>query len=73
MNGRDFVKRMTMVSAVKAGIGFAGYGCAKPAPNVRRSMGWIIWRDFHSANIPLGEAINNLYEPGLESGLYMTQ
>ena len=66
MNRRDFVKRLTMVSAVVAGSGFAGYGCAKPAPNVRWSMGWILWRDFKRADIPLGEAINNLYELGLD-------
>jgi len=60
MNRREFVKRVAMASAVMAGAGFAGYGCSEPAENIRWSMGWILWRDFRRANIPLLEAINNL-------------
>jgi inosose dehydratase len=66
MNRREFVKRAAMVSAVVAGGGFAGFGCAKPAQPIRWSMGWILWRDYRKTTIPLTEAINHISALGLD-------
>ena len=65
MDRRQFVKRMA-ATAVIAGTGFAGYGCSKPEKNIRWSMGWILWRDFKNANIPLSQAVQNIYNLGLD-------
>ena len=53
---------MATASAViaGAGAGFAGFGCSRPPKNIRWSMGWILWRDFKNANIPLAEAIEDM-------------
>ena len=66
MNRRQFVKQMAAVSAVITGAGFTGFGCAEPAKNFRWSMGWILWRDFRNAAIPLSEAIQNISDLGLD-------
>ena len=67
MNRRQFLKRTT-AATVLAGVGFAGFGCSQqqPAKNIKWAMGWILWRDFRKADIPLSEAINNMYDLGLE-------
>ena len=66
MDRRQFVKQMAAASAVIAGAGFAGYGCSEPPKNIRWSMGWILWRDFRKANIPLSEAVQNMSDLGLD-------
>ena len=66
MDRRQFVKKITAASAVIAGAGFAGYGCAQPPKNIRWSMGWILWRDFKNANIHLSEAVQNIADLGLD-------
>jgi inosose dehydratase len=71
MDRREFVKRMAMTSMVVAGGGMAGYGCAKTATNIRWSMGWILWRDFRKATIPLSEALQHMSDLGLD-GLEFT-
>ena len=61
---------MATASAVIAGTGigagFAGFGCSQPPKNIRWSMGWILWRDFKNANIPLGEAIEHMANLNLD-------
>jgi len=67
MDRRQFIKRMAAASAVVAGAGFAGYSCKSELPkNIRWSMGWILWRDFINANIPLSEAVQNMFDLGLD-------
>ncbi|MDR1155559.1 MAG: sugar phosphate isomerase/epimerase [Bacteroidales bacterium] len=70
MDRRQFIKNAAMASAVVAGTGFAGYECSKPAKNIRWSMGWILWRDFKNANIPLAEAIKNMSDLKLDGVEY---
>lgn len=56
-----------MASALVAGSGlWSCFGGAKSAKNVRWSMGWILWRDFKNAKIPLAEAIKNMSDLGLD-------
>jgi len=65
MDRRQFINQMAAASVVLAGTGFAAYGCTKPARNIRWSMGWILWRDFRKADIPLDEAIQTISDLGL--------
>jgi len=55
-----------MASVVVAGGGLAGYGCTKPVQQIRWAMGWILWREYRNASIPLSEAIQNLSDLGLD-------
>jgi sugar phosphate isomerase/epimerase len=71
MNRREFVQRMVLASAVVAGGGLAGYGCVKPANNLRWAMGWILWREYRKTPISLTEAIQNMSDLGLD-GLEFT-
>ena len=57
---------MAAASAVIACVGFPSIGCTPQAKNVRWSMGWILWRDFKDANIPLAEAVSNMSDLGLD-------
>ena len=57
---------MAATSAVIAGAGFTGFGCSQPEKNVRWSMGWILWRDFKNANIPLSQAVQNIFDLELD-------
>lgn len=68
MNRRQFVKKMTAASAVIAFVGFPGMGCTLQAKNknILWSMGWILWRDFEGAKIPLADAVNYMSELGLD-------
>ena len=66
MDRRQFVKKITAATAVIAGAGFADFGCSPPPKNLRWSMGWILWRDFKNADIPLSDAIEIMSELKLE-------
>ena len=68
MNRRQFIKNAAVTTALIAG-GSKLESCsliAKPAPKIRWSMGWILWRDFKGRNIPISEAIQNLSDLGLD-------
>ena len=73
MDRRRFIKNAALASVVVAG-GAKLNGCMpkiKPAAaNIRWSMGWILWRDFKDADIPLAEAIQNMSDLGLDGVEY---
>jgi len=66
MDRRQFVKQVAAASAVIVGAGFGGFSCSAPPKNIRWSMGWILWRDFKNADIPLSEAVQNMFDLGLD-------
>jgi len=67
MNRRQFIKGAAITSVMIVGGTKLGYGLtAKSSVNIRWSMGWILWRDFKSGNIPLSEAIQNLSDLGVD-------
>ncbi|GHV23807.1 hypothetical protein FACS1894174_09960 [Bacteroidia bacterium] len=68
MDRRQFIKNAAITSVIIAG-GTRVDTCfakAKPKPDIRWSMGWILWRDFKGKNIPLSETIQNLSDLGLD-------
>jgi inosose dehydratase len=70
MDRRNFIKNVALTSAaMMAGqhlISCTGKINPQEEKNIRWSMGWILWRDFKGANIPLAEAIQNLSDLKLD-------
>jgi inosose dehydratase len=69
MNRRIFIKNVAITSAAMV-AGSSLVSCTDrknpQAKNLRWAMGWILWRDFKSQNIPLAEAIKNLADLKLD-------
>ena len=68
MNRREFIKNAAISSILIAGAAKFG-SCSvktKSNPNIRWSMGWILWRDFKGRDISIAEAIDNLSGLGID-------
>lgn len=66
MDRRNFIKRAAMSSLLLAGTGLVSSSCSRVTPNIRWSMGWILWRDYKSEKISLSKAIEDISSLGLD-------